>query len=134
MLTSTLAPELAIGNSEELQLAERRIKNAYIGGAIRGTVTLLFTAAAIHSGSNFLGLNGWALLDVALIFGLTFGVYKKSRVCAGLLFGITLLVGVLMLLDTQTASMFPRIVGSILFGYHFFRGLQGTMTYHRLVS
>ncbi len=134
-LQSTIIQEPAIGKSEELQLAKRRIKNSYVGGAIVGTVTLLFTVAAISSGSNTLGLDAWALLDVGLIYGLTYGVYKKSRVCAGLLFGWAVVGGIIMLVDTQMGSVYlGRIVGSVLFGYHFFRGFQGTITYHRLVT
>jgi hypothetical protein len=135
LLRTTGIAEPAIGKSQELQLAERRIKNAYIGGTIQGTATLLFTMAAIASGSNILGLDAWALLDVGLIYGLTYGVYKKSRVCAGLLFGFTLIGGVIMLVETEMGSVYlGRIVGSVLFGYHFFRGFQGTITCHRLVS
>ena len=97
-------------------------------------MTLLFTIAAISSGDNLLGLDTWALLDVCVIYGLTYGVYKKSRVCAGLLFSWIVVGGIIILLETQMGSVsLGRIVGSILFGYHFFRGFQGTITYHRLV-
>ena len=34
LLRTTGVPEPVIGKSKELQLAERRIKNAYVGGAI----------------------------------------------------------------------------------------------------
>lgn len=126
--------ETATGNAEEMQLAEQRIKNAYVGGVIRGTATLLLTAAAIHSGTNLFGLDAWALLDAALVYGLTYGVYKKSRVCAGLLLAISLIGSVIMLIETQIGSGLPPIVGGMVFGYHFFRGLQGTIAYHRLVA
>jgi hypothetical protein len=134
MPRSTQTPEPTIPSSGELQLACRRIKNAYVGGVIRGTATLIFTVAAIHSGSSILGMDAWTLFDVGMIYGLTYGVYKRSRVCAGMLFGITLIGGVVMLIDAPVGSGLPPIFGSLLFGYHFFRGFQGTMTYHRLVT
>jgi hypothetical protein len=55
--------------------AEKAIKNAWIAGIISGVITLL----AIF----FLaGIDLFNLIDVALIFGLAFGIYKKSRAAA----------------------------------------------------
>lgn len=59
----------------------KRIKNAWITGIVSGSITLIFTLIAMN-GSQILGFSIWNLSDVALIFGLTFGIYKKSRACA----------------------------------------------------
>src|SRR3546814_16243452 len=37
------------------------------------------------SGTEMLGFSAWELFDVALILGLAFGIYKKSRTCAVLM-------------------------------------------------
>jgi hypothetical protein len=117
-------------NNAELELAENRIKNAYIGGVIIGAVTLLFTIVAITYGDNMLGLDAWALLDVVLIFGLTFGVYKKSRVCAVLLFLYFVVSKIILFMETGKPV---GLIVAFIFGYHLFRGAQGTITYHKVI-
>lgn len=51
-------------NNADLELAKNRIKNAYVGGAIIGVMTLILTIVAIKSGHNLLGFDAFALLDV----------------------------------------------------------------------
>ena len=118
-------------NNDDLELAKTRIKNAYIGGAIIGVATLIFTLVAIRSGNNILGFDAWALLDVILIFGLTFGVYKKSRVCAVLLFLYVVISKIILFMETGKPI---GLIGAFIFGYHLFRGVQGTILYHKVVK
>ena len=117
-------------NNDDLELAKTRIKNAYIGGVIIGVATLLFTIVAITSGNNILGFDAWALLDVILIFGLTFGVYKKSRVCAVLLFLYFVISKIILFMETGKPI---GLIMAFLIGYHLFRGVQGTITYHKVI-
>ena len=59
----------------------KRIRNAWVTGIISGSITLIFTLIAMN-GDQLMGFSVWNLSDVVLIFGLTFGIYKKSRTCA----------------------------------------------------
>jgi serine/threonine-protein kinase len=107
-----------------------KIKNAWIAGAISGTITLVVTLFAI-SGSSILGFSAWELLDVALIFGLTFGIYKKSRTCAVLMLIYFLYAKITLIAQNGVAS--SGIVLALVFIYYFGQGVVGTFQYHKLV-
>ncbi len=76
----------------------KKIKNAWIAGIVSGCVTLAVTLLAI-SGNHVLGYSAWELLDVGLIFGLTFGIYRKSRTCASSMRVYFAISKVLLMLD-----------------------------------
>src|SRR5688572_11736049 len=59
----------------------KKIKNAWCAAVISGSITLVVTLVAM-SGTDILGFSAWELFDVALIFSLAIGIYKKSRACA----------------------------------------------------
>lgn len=109
----------------------KRIRNAVGAGVISGIITLLVCLAAIVTGHAIMGLDAWSLLDVAMILGLTFGLYKKSRVCA-----------VLMLLYYAGNKIFQVLVlhnyGGIIWGvifcYLYAMGVAGTFEYHRIMN
>ena len=70
------------------EAALKHIKHAWVAGVISGSMTLLLVAIAA-SGSTVvaeLGVDWWILIDVVTVFGLSLGIYKKSRVCALLMF------------------------------------------------
>ena len=108
---------------------KKAIRNACIAGTISGVLTLLVTLIAVAGvhipGSDF---DVWNLLDVFLIFALTFGIYKKNRVCAVLMLVYFVGNSVLIWYESGSLSGFPT---AILFGYFFFQGILGTFAYHR---
>ncbi len=113
----------------DIEKAEKAIRNAYIAGIVSGVITLLVTLAAV-GGVSIMGFDLWNLLDVFLIFGLTYGIYRKSRVCA-----ITMLVyfvGNRLLFFSELGLSAGGLFGAILFGYFFFQGIRGTLVYHSL--
>jgi len=68
-----------------LKEAEAQIKLAWQAGIISGTLTLIFVLLSL-AGYDFTGfINASALIDVCLMFGLSFGIYKKSRIAAVLM-------------------------------------------------
>src|SRR5512137_1150006 len=69
------------GAPMDQEQAEKAIKNAWTAGIISGVLTLIVTIAAM-AGYSILGFSALNLLDVAVIGGLTFGIYRKSRTCA----------------------------------------------------
>lgn len=111
----------------DMEKAERNIKIAVIAGAISGAVTLIFAL------TGALGFTKWSLIDAFIAFGLTFGIYKKSRVCAVALFAYWL-GGKILTMVIQPDLIVPSLVGAILFGIFFFRGIQGTFAYHRIIK
>jgi len=65
-----------------LQEAEAQIKFARQAGIVYGTLSLIGVLLSL-AGYHFTGLiDASGLIDVCLIFGLSFGIYKKSRVAA----------------------------------------------------
>jgi serine/threonine-protein kinase len=81
---------------------------------------------------GLLGTDLTALIDAAVIAGLTFGVYKKNRGCAIAMF-------VVWVIEKLTQWMFDPVALfglpiAILFGYYFFEGILGTFEYHRIAT
>src|SRR5262249_46833014 len=108
----------------------RNIKNAWVAASISGLITLLFTLGAIF-GHSILGFSAWELIDAAFIFGMAFGIYKKSRTCAVLM--LIYFIGAKILLMTQAGTT-NGIVLALVFLYYFAMGVKGTFDYHRILS
>ncbi|MES2297462.1 MAG: hypothetical protein V4582_10485 [Pseudomonadota bacterium] len=107
------------------------IKNAWIAGLVSATLTLAMTVYAIY-GTSVLGASAWNLIDVALILGFSFGIYKKSRTSA-----------VLMLVyfaGSKALMMYQQGVGGgggilgIVFVILYWKGVTGTFEYHQYRS
>ena len=108
---------------------KKAIRNACIAGTISGVLTLLVTLISA-AGVDIPGLDFdlWNLFDVLLIFGLTFGIYNKNRVCAVLM--LVYFVGSKVLMWQESGSV-KGLSAAALFGYFFFQGILGTFAYHR---
>lgn len=105
----------------------KKVKTAWVAGCISGTVTLAITAVAM-SGTDMLGFDAWSLLDVALIFGLAFGIYKKSRACAVLMLLYFVASKILLMVEAGKPS---GLLMALIFAYCFWQGVAGTFAYHR---
>jgi len=106
----------------------RHIKIAWITGIVSGCVTLALTLIAM-SGTSLLGFSAWELVDVALIFGLTLGIYMKSRICAVAMFIYFIIAKIVLIAETGQVTGFPM---ALLFAYFFWLGISGTFAYHKL--
>lgn len=123
-----------------LTQAEKKIRTAWILGLISGFVTLLFTLVAATSEGGTADFQGttvslWYLLDVFLIFLLTFGIYRRSRVAAIGMFIYFLLSKLIMWsvgLSVAGSSVLPGILTGIAFLYFYFEGARGAITFHQL--
>jgi len=117
-------------DEQALRHAERHIKNAWIAGIISAAVTFIFSAIGAFSQTVQFkyGFDTWALIDVALIAGLTFGIYKKSRFCA-----LSLLIYFVLSKVAMAAYIgkFTHGIGALLFGYFFFQGTRATFQIHK---
>ncbi|MFS0556139.1 hypothetical protein [Brevibacillus sp. 179-C9.3 HS] len=107
-----------------------QIKIACMGGIISSIITVIGIIISMSSNTDLFGINLWSLIDIALILGLTFGVYKKSRVCAILLFGLFLFSKFTLIVDN------PEMIRTgwmsiLIFGYAFWQGIAGTFAFHQ---
>ena len=120
----TLAPiEPAIPNS-----VLKQIRNAWVAGAISTSITLIFTLFAI-AGTSLAGYTAWQAFDVGLMISLTFGIYKKSRVCAVLMFIYFVVSKIMQVSQSGQAS---GLLLALVFLYYYGLGIRGTFSYHKL--
>ena len=113
------------------ETALKHVKHAWVAGVVSAGVGLLFILIAA-SGSTVvaeLGVDWQGLVAVVVILGLAFGLYKKSRICAVLMFVNFVGSKIIQWATTGNVSAVPL---AILFGYFFFQGIRGTFAYHSL--
>jgi len=108
-----------------LDAASKKIKKAWVAGL--WCVAVTFAAVLLSFASPL------SLLDIAIVGGLSYGVYRKSRTCAVLLFVIFLLEKIVQLTEDPKYEA-GIVVAAIFFGWYFWQGVVGTREYHRLVS
>ena len=106
-----------------------KIKAATIAGLISGCLTLLFTVIAIFARDVTGFVDAWSLVDVFLIFGLTFGIHRKSRSCAVGMLVYFVISKIYIYMQTGKAS---GVLFAAIFLYYYFRGVLGTFAYHKL--
>jgi hypothetical protein len=109
--------------------AGRKIRNAWIAGVASAGITLIFIAIALSGGTPIAGIDAWALVDVAIILGLSYGVYRKSRICAVLLLLFFLVNRIAMWAESGTVSGLPL---ALVFLWFLGQGVVGTFQHHRL--
>lgn len=108
--------------------AEKAIKTAWNAGIVSGVLTLIVTLVAM-AGHDFMGFSAWNLLDVAVIAGLTFGIYRKSRTCAVVM--LVYFIGSKLLIWSETRSV-SGLPMALIFSWFFYQGIRGTFAWHEL--
>jgi len=111
-------------------MLDRKLADAFIlcsamAALVAGTATLFLSLTKTY------GFNLWNLLDVVLFWGLGFGVVKRSRICAVVLF----LYNIANRVDMWTRSRDIWLtLGPIalLFLALYLLGAVGTFMYHNL--
>lgn len=110
------------------------IKAAWIGGLVSATITLLtFIFTLLDETTEITLINKMTLLvDIFIMYGLTFGVYKKSRVCAIiiLIFFILAKLNAILFTGFNVPQLFLQFAGSLVFIALFIGGVIGTFGYH----
>jgi hypothetical protein len=104
---------------------EKKIRSAWIAGLISAAVTLAFSAF------GWQGFDLMNLLDVGLLLGLAFGVYKKSRACAVVLLGYFVLSKIVIVIETGKAN---GLIMSMVFLYFYWQGVVGTYQHRDFIS
>lgn len=107
----------------------RQIRQAWIAGLVSTAITLALTVAAL-AGKPLLGFSAWQLLDVGLLLGLSFGIYRRSRACAiGML--VYFIISKLMIFSAGFHA--SALLISLIFFYYYAMGIVGTVAWHRLM-
>lgn len=107
------------------------IKNAVIAGSIVTGLTLALSILAMINQQQVLGIGQDAIVDGILYLGLTFGVYKKSRVSAIFLFSLFTMSKIYMISETGS---YKGILFSLILIYYFFKGILATFSYHKFMK
>ena len=103
-----------------------KIKGAWIAAVVSGSITLVVILIAL-GGTSIMGITSANFVDVALIFGLAFGIYRKSRTCAVLMFVYFVASKILMMKQAGAPS---GLLLAVVFAALFFQGIVGTFQYH----
>jgi len=109
-----------------IEKANEAIKNAWLAGVFMGVIT------SVCALGRFLGLNLWSLIDAFIAFSLSFGIYKKSRICSILLFSYFIFSRIMFSIDFKPQITGMNVLWILFFGYFLFQGIRGTFVYHKL--
>jgi hypothetical protein len=117
--------------------ASDQIAAAWVMGTISGFLTLI---ASLSGGSGhpiFPGFDYDNLIDVVIIFGLTFGIYKKNRIAAILMLSY-FVVNEIFIISNPEQFHIPISaafsLGSFVFGFCYLLGVIGTFVHHKIVK
>lgn len=109
----------------------KKIKAGWVAAIISGVMTFAIMLLAINTGALAGLFDIWALIDVALIFLLAFGIYKKSRTAATFMFAYFLLSKIWIIAETGKPS---GLIVSLVFLYFYFHAMVGTYQYQKLMK
>lgn len=114
--------------TKDLEGADQLINLAFWAAVFSALITLVFIVIACF-GYSFLGITLLNLIDVVIALVLAYGIHRKSRICAVVVFVYWTVSKIVQCVDIGDAK--PIYMG-ILFGFFFFQGIRGTFAYHRL--
>ena len=104
-------------------------------GACGVVVIVLTSVVAFMSlrGNSVLGISFGKeiFLDIYVFLILTIGVYRKSRVCAVLLFAYFILGKVSLFIRVRQVA---ALGASLPWIFCFFQGMRGAFSYHRIIQ
>jgi hypothetical protein len=119
----------------DLKTVEKKIRGAWITGLVCGTITLTFSLLALFK--NPVLLECYGTIDALIFYGLSFGIYKRNRVCAIIMI-VFFIIEKIDLITRRTEEMMGG-TGGIVFAsvalvilVFFFEGIRGTFAYHKL--
>lgn len=122
---STLPAAEAFREPEELA---RRIRHGVVAGCISGGITLVVALASM-SGLTIEGIDAWMLLDVVLIFGLAYGIWRRSRAAATAMLVYFVASKLIQFVESGQPS---GLLISALFVYLYARAMLATFKLHTL--
>jgi serine/threonine-protein kinase len=112
--------------------AMKKIKAGWITGVVQGVLTFLIVSIVVVSGADFLGISAFMYIDVLVIFGLTFGIFFKSRTCAVLMVIYYIVSKVLMIAEMGAPKNIASLALPIAITIIYIQAVVGTFKYHEL--
>ena len=106
----------------------KKIRNAAVAGLVSAAITLLFALLAASGTAVVAGFGLAQLVDVALILGLSFGIYKRSRTCAVIMLVYFVISKIWII---RVTGQFSGGLVALVFLYLYGQGVAGTFAFHR---
>jgi hypothetical protein len=123
-MAEELAKPMPVVNEDTI----KKIRGGFYAALISGTLTLVFTLIAM-SGNDVTGfLDGWAMIDVVLIFALAIGIFFKSRFAATTMF-LYFLASKFYI--WHITGKMHGVFMAVVFIYFYFQAMIGTFEYHK---
>lgn len=116
----------------DMEKAEKAIRGGAVAGFIVAGITTLITLIAMQGigGERLAYWNDpFVFADVALVAALSFGLLRRSRICALLLFLYFLLAKIVIAMET---GQMQGPVMAVIVLWFFGRAVWGTFAWHRL--
>ena len=118
-----------------IEEANSGIHDAWIAGVISIGATFILTLSYITGLGNGIGwgyIASLTLLDMGITAVLSFGIYKKSRISAILLFIFFIYMRIIM--PWMEERVLIGIPINLIFLYFLFKGVRGTIAYHKIID
>ena len=118
-----------------IEEANSGIRDAWVAGLISIGATFILTLSYITGLGDGIGwgnIDTVTLLDMAITAVLSFGIYKKSRVSAIMFF--VYFIYMRIILPWMDDSVLIGVPFAVIFLYFIFKGVRGTIAYHKLVE
>lgn len=109
-----------------VQRAESAVKLAWMAAVFTAIINVILTIVYLN-GFSLEFLAAWTWIDILLTLVLAFGIYKKSRISAGILLLYYPITKIIFWLDERVIIGLPV---AIIFTYIFFQGFRGTLIVH----
>lgn len=111
---------------------ESMIKQGWIAGIVLGCISFLTWAISLITNTAVNGAiaNAYGIIDILLVFGLTFGIYKKSRFCAIALAAYYFIIKIIMVFTAPIGTAIIAIIWLVVLTTFFIRAIIGTFQYH----
>ena len=107
----------------------KKIRAGWIAAVIQGTLVTVLALISFDVAPGEGLSSKWNLIDAVLIFGLAFGIAKKSRTASTIMFAYFILNRIIYFMAT---GQFPGIVISIIFFFIYLQAMIATYEFHNL--
>lgn len=108
-----------------------KINSGWIAALVSIGLTLGLILISLYFGAFELIFSKFDFVSILIISALAFGVYKKSRFSATLLFLLFLISNIYLLISEGRIFKF---IFSIIFLIFYFRAMVGTFQYHSFIK
>lgn len=112
--------------------AIKATRNGAIAALVSAAITITVVVIAISTdaeGRFAIWNDPLNLLDVILILGFAFGMYRKSRIASVLMFVYFIATKIIIAIETNS---FTGVGMALVFLYFYGKAIQGSFVYHRI--